>query len=77
MLLLLTLMIVCPAAFVNVLWRTSHAALLASLLPNPATLVRALSALPPVAASNWPLTVLAAETAQNGTQPEKYAYRSG
>nr|DAD69020.1 MAG TPA: hypothetical protein [Siphoviridae sp. ctDo63] len=47
--LLLTLMIVCPAAFVNVLWRTSHAALLPSLRPNPCTLVRALSTLPPVA----------------------------
>ena len=33
MLLLLTLMIVCPAAFVNVLWRTAYAALLKARFP--------------------------------------------
>ncbi len=52
MLLLLTLMIVCPAVFVNVLCRTAHAALLLALRPNPCTLVRALSTRPPVALAN-------------------------
>ena len=46
----LTLMKVCPATFVNVLWRAAHVALLLALRPNPKTIVRALSTRPPVLA---------------------------